>query len=99
MSRPQLSQSEIQSQAQKFKKPPQTIQRQASLPTQQHEYTRVALSPESTYADNPNQPPPYAGSLTSRRASDSNFQKQSRQAIVGEIERLIDLLVFSLIKE
>ena len=93
-SRPQLPQNEIQSQVQKLKKPSQTIQRQTSLPTQpQHEFTRVAASPGSTYNDNSNQGPAYEGSLRSRRASDSNFQKESRQAIVGEIERLKTLSI------
>ena len=87
-SRPQLPQNEIQSQAQKLKKSSQTIQRQTSLPTQQHEFTRMVGSPGSTYSDPPSLVPAYEGSLKSRRASDSNFQKESRQAIVGEIERL-----------
>ena len=78
--RPQLPQNDIQSQVHKLKKPPPNIQRQTSLPTQQHEYTKVANDPGSTYRAMPNQ---------SRRASDANFQKESRQAIVGEIERLI----------
>ena len=76
--RPQLPQNDIQSQVHKLKKPPPNIQRQTSLPTQQHEYTKVANDPGSTYRAMPNQ---------SRRASDANFQKESRQAIVGEIER------------
>ena len=91
-SRPQLPQNEIQSQVQKLKKPSQTIQRQTSLPTttqKQHEFTRVAATPGNTYSDSSNQATPYEGSLKSRRASDSNFQKESRQAIVGEIERLV----------
>ena len=85
--RPQLPQNDIQSQVQKLKKPPPNIQRQTSLPAQQHEYTKVANDPGSTYRDMPNQSPAYEGSLRSRRASDTNFQKESRQAIVGEIER------------
>merc|ERR1712077_132690 len=68
-SRPQLPQNEIQSQVQKLKKPSQTIQRQTSLPTQQqHEFTRVAASPGSTYNENSNQGAAYEGSLRSRRA-------------------------------
>ena len=80
--RPQLPQNDIQSQVQKLKKPPSNIQRQTSLPTPQHEYTKVANDPGSTYRNMPNPSP-------ARRASDANFQKESRQAIVGEIERLI----------
>ena len=91
--RPQLPpQTEIQSQVQRLKKPSQTIQRQTSLPTttqKQHEFTRVAGTPGNTYSDSSNRATPYEGSLKNRRASDSNFQKESRQAIVGEIERLV----------
>ena len=85
--RPQLPQNDIQSQVQKLKKPPPNIQRQSSLPTQQHEFTKVANNPGSTYRDISNPSPAYDGSLRARRSSDSNFQKESRQAIVGEIER------------
>ena len=52
------------------------------MPTPQHEYTKVANDPGSTYRNMTNPSP-------ARRASDANFQKESRQAIVGEIERLI----------
>ena len=53
----------------------------------QHEFTGGLANPGSSYSDKPNRAPAYEGSLKSRRASDSNFQKESRQAIVGEIER------------
>ena len=81
------AQNEIQSQFQKLKKPTQNIQRQTSLPVVQHEFTAGLANPGSSYSDKPNRPPAYEGSLKTRRASDSNFQKESRQAIVGEIER------------
>ena len=81
------AQNEIQSQFQKLKKPTQNIQRQTSLPVVQHEFTGGIANPGSSYSDKPNRPPAYEGTLKSRRASDSNFQKESRQAIVGEIER------------
>ena len=81
------AQNEIQSQFQKLKKPTQNIQRQTSLPVVQHEFTGGLANPGSSYSDKPNRAPAYEGSLKSRRASDSNFQKESRQAIVGEIER------------
>ena len=87
--RPQLVRNEIQSQFQKLKKPSETIQRQTSLPTPQPEFTRIANTAGSTYSDNTKHVPAYAESLRTRRSSDSDFKKASREAIVGEIERLV----------